>query len=86
MHVSYAECMPALQIRDIPEDVHLTLKVRAATAGQSLSEYALSILRTSTEKPTLAEFRERIRRRGPLSPDIKSGEITAMIRAERESR
>ena len=77
--------MTSLQIRDVPDDLLRILKVRAAAAGQSLSEYSLSELRKSAEKPTLAEWRERVRKRGPLG-DFKSGEPTAWIRAERDRR
>jgi plasmid stability protein len=77
--------MAALQVRDIPDDIHDTLRLRAAAAGQSLSEYALGILRSSTEKPTLAEFRERIRRRGPIGT-ATTEDVVALIRADRDGR
>ena len=77
--------MTSLQIRDVPDDVLRILKVRAAAAGQSLSEYTLSELRKSTDKPTLAEWRERTRRRGQLGT-ATTGEVVALIRADRDSR
>src|SRR5438309_995254 len=33
--------MPSVQIKDVPAEVHATLRRRAATAGQSLQEYLL---------------------------------------------
>lgn len=33
-----------IQIRDVPEDLHRTLKARAATRGMSLSDYLKGIL------------------------------------------
>ena len=36
--------MSTLQVRNVPEDVHRTLKARAAASGQSLSEYVLAEL------------------------------------------
>ena len=36
--------MPSIQIKNVPEDVHLELRRRAALAHQSLQEYLLSRL------------------------------------------
>lgn len=33
--------MPTIQIRDVPDDVHLRYRARAAAAGMSLQEYLL---------------------------------------------
>lgn len=77
--------MSTLQIRDVPEDIKQVLKVRAAQAGQSLSEYALAELRRSAERPTLAELTARIQARGgptrPLEPSAAE-----ILRAERDAR
>jgi len=75
--------MKSLQIRHVPEDVHRTLKSRAAIAGMSLSDYALAELRRSAESPTEEEVFSRIaaRRRGPLSESAADA-----VRAERDSR
>lgn len=52
--------VPAIQIRNVPDDVHAKLKARAAARGQSLSEYALAELRQSSEQLTLEELFARI--------------------------
>ena len=75
--------MAALQLRDVPDDVHRELKVRAARAGQSLSDYALAVLKTHTATPTFAEIAERIALRAGVEPSTSVGEL---IRAERDSR
>lgn len=36
--------MPTIRIRNVPEDVLRTLRVRAAASGQSLQEYVLDEL------------------------------------------
>jgi plasmid stability protein len=51
-----------VQIRDVPEDVHRTLKARAAQLGQSLSEHLRRELERIARSPTPAELRERFRR------------------------
>ena len=75
--------MAALQLRDVPEDVHRELKVRAASAGQSLSEYALAVLTAHTATPTFAQIAERIAQRSAVEPTTPVGEL---IRTERDAR
>ena len=77
----YALCMPALQIRDLPEDVHRVLKSRAALAGMSLSEYASAELRRSVERPTRQDVLERIAARRVARPRVKPA---TAVRAERD--
>lgn len=55
-----------LQIRDLPEDVHRTLKARAAATGTSLTEYVRSLLARSAARPTPEELATRIRTRGTV--------------------
>lgn len=72
-----------IQVRNVPEALHRTLKARAATAGMSLSDYLLGELREIAERPTLAEFRERLHTRRPVAavPDT-----AGLLREERASR
>lgn len=56
-----------LQIRDLPEDVHRTLKARAAASGTSLTEYVRRLLERSAARPTPDELAERVKARGVTS-------------------
>ncbi len=58
--------MGLIQIRDVPDDVHRTLKARAAAEGTSLSNYVLREVTRVARRPTPEELSERIRTRGPL--------------------
>jgi antitoxin FitA len=58
-----------IQIRNVPDELHRTLKVRAAKAGMTLSDYLLSEIERVAEKPTLAEMMERLRSREPVELD-----------------
>jgi plasmid stability protein len=58
--------MGLIQIRNVPDDVHRTLKVRAAAAGTSLSEYVLREVTRAARSPTPEELDERIRGRDPV--------------------
>lgn len=75
--------MGHIQIRNVPEDVHRTLKARAAKQGMSLSEYLLRDLVEDAGRPTLEELTERIR----SQPLVKlEGSAAEIIREEREAR
>jgi hypothetical protein len=58
-----------IQIRNVPDDLHRTLKVRAAKAGMTLSNYLLSEIEQVAEKPTMSEWLERVRSRDPVELD-----------------
>lgn len=75
--------MKLLQIRNVPDAVHRTLKSRAALAGMSLSEYALAELRRAAERPTRDEILARIAAR-PAKRLRRSP--AAAVRAERDAR
>ena len=84
LHGLYACRMSTLQIRDVPDEVKQVLKVRAAKAGQSLSEYTLAQLKEITERPTFEELWERIKQRGgPIEGLPPAADI---LRAERDAR
>jgi antitoxin FitA len=56
-----------VQIRDVPEEVHRTLKSRAAAAGVSLSEYVRTVLERTAARPTPQELARRIDARGAVT-------------------
>lgn len=58
-----------IQIRNVPDDLHRKLKVRAAKAGMTLSDYLLSEIEQVAEKPTLQELMERLAQREPVKVD-----------------
>jgi plasmid stability protein len=69
-----------IQFRNVPDALHRSLKARAAMAGMSLSDYLLAEIREIAERPTLAEFRERLHRRKPVSIEL---DTARMVREER---
>lgn len=52
-----------IQLRNVPDALHCTLKARAAIAGMSLSDYLLAEIRELAERPTLTELRARVQKR-----------------------
>lgn len=55
-----------IQIRNVPDELHRTLKIRAAQLGMTLSDYVLSELAGVVGKPTLAELSARILAKEPV--------------------
>jgi antitoxin FitA len=78
----HAAHMPKMiQIRHVPDDVHRTLKERAAKAGMSLSDYLRREITRIASRATMEEVLESIRRRGPIaSEDFDSVETIREIR------
>lgn len=72
-----------LQVRNVPDQVHRTLKARAAQAGLSLSDYVLAELKRVAERPTREELITRLARRQPVR--LKRSAAQA-LRREREGR
>jgi plasmid stability protein len=77
-------CMGHIQIRNVPEDVHRTLKSRAATRGMSLSEFLLAEVTELAEHPSLEELVARIRSRPMIRSEVSNAELIRQARAERE--
>ncbi len=69
-----------IQIRNVPDPIHRTLKARAAQAGMSLSAYLLRQIAALAEQPTLEEIFERIRRHGPALEAEDSASIIREMR------
>ena len=72
-----------IQIRNVPDHVHRTLKARAALAGMSLSEFLLGEVRQIAERPSLEEFRDRLHQREPVKLRVSAAQA---VREERDAR
>ncbi|HLI31710.1 MAG TPA: hypothetical protein VKU89_03065 [Solirubrobacteraceae bacterium] len=73
-----------VQVRDVPDEVHRTLKARAAAAGLSLSEYLRGLLARSAARPTPSELQARIQARGALQPPEPSEQVVRLLRERGE--
>ena len=72
-----------IQLRNVPDSLHRSLKARAAMAGMSLSDYLLTEIREIAERPTLAEMRGRLRTRKAVTLSLDTARL---VREEREAR
>ena len=71
-----------VQIRNVPDALHRTLKGRAAHSGRTLSDYLLAELERLASRPTRDEMLTRIHGRKRVT--LKTPAAVA-IRKERES-
>lgn len=72
-----------IQVRNVPDQLHRTLKARAALAGMSLSDFLLAEIRRVAERPSAAELRERVRRRSSVTGVVSGADA---VRRERDTR
>ena len=70
-----------IQIRNVPDSLHRELKARAALERMSLSDYLMSEIRRSAERPSLKKLRERLDKRSLVSPKVSPAEA---VRLERD--
>ena len=80
----YREAMASIQVKNVPSDVHQTLRQRAVGAGQSLQEYLLQLLCEQARNPTLEEVLDRAGDRA--GGNIGWEAAVAAVRADRDSR
>jgi len=72
-----------IQLRHVPDALHRQLKARAALEGLSLSDFLIREARKIAERPTAAEMRDRLARRGRATPRTTPSEA---VRYERDHR
>lgn len=80
----YNACMPNVQVRNVPDEVHSVLVRRARQAGQSLQQYLSDQLSQMASHPTMEEVFERIE--GRSLGRITSEDAVAALEAERARR
>ena len=72
-----------IQIRNLPDEVHRKLKLRAIRERVTLSELLAREARRLAEQPTLAEMRERLLSGPPVKLRTSPAKV---IRQERDRR
>jgi len=79
------ECMPLIQVRDVPEDVRDELARKAALAGKSLQSYLLGELTKLSEHPSMAEIVARAQARAKAAGStVTMADAVAAVRAGRD--
>lgn len=76
--------MPAITVRNVPDEVRDELAARAARSGRSLQEYLLNLFVDMASRPSLEEVVERARARAALTDTrLEVSDILAAGDAER---
>jgi antitoxin FitA len=79
--------MGAIQVKDVPEELHEALRRRAVQEGMTLADYVLDLIRRDLGLPSRREWFERLATREPV--EISREEILEALddaRAEREAQ
>ena len=71
-----------IQIRNVPDDLHRRLKIRAAERGLSLSDYLLRMAEREANTLSVEELSARIRARGRVDIPISTAEMLRELRDE----
>lgn len=69
-----------IQIRDVPEQVHSTLKARAAREGMTLSDFIKRELEHTVERPSMKEWLEHTQQIKPISSKRSAAQIVRELR------
>lgn len=70
-----------IQIRNVPDGLHRSLRARAAQAGMTLSDYLRMELEHVVERPPVNELRYRL---ASLTPVVVTESPADAVRRERE--
>ena len=71
-----------IQVRNVPESVHATLKSRAAREGMSLSDFIKRELERVAERPTMREWLWRTQEAKPISGKKTAAQVIRELRDE----
>jgi len=72
-----------IQVRGVPDEVHRTLKLRAAAAGMSLSDYIKRDLEIAAAHPALEEIDARVGERGRSG--LRTQTVLSALREQRDA-
>ena len=72
-----------VQIRDVPADVHSTLKARAAREGMSLSDLTKRELERTAQRPSMQEWLERTQQLKAISSRLSPAQLVRELRDSR---
>jgi len=80
--------MSAIQVKNVPDELHEQLRARARAEGRSMSDYVLYVLERDLALPTTREWLERLKEDEPVT-GVSSEDILAALdegRAERDAQ
>ena len=81
----YRHAMGAIQVKNVPPELHSQLRARARIEGRSLSDYVLDLLRRDLALPTMREWLGQLEQDDPVT-GVSSEQIVRSIGEGREQR
>jgi plasmid stability protein len=72
-----------IQIRDVPDQLHETLKARAAREGMTLSDFIKKELERTAARPTLREWLDRTEQSRPIPRKRTAAQLIRELRDTR---
>ncbi len=81
----YGQSMSAIQVKNVPDELHDRLRVRARLEGRNLSDYVLEVLRRDLRMPSTREWLERLEQDEPVST-VTSQDIANAVHEARTER
>jgi hypothetical protein len=72
-----------IQIRDVPDEVHGTLKARAAREGMSLSDFLKKELELTASRPSMREWLELTQQAKPIFGKESAAHVVRKLRDSR---
>jgi len=74
--------VPAIQVRDVPPDLHRRLRQRAAAERVTLSTYVLRLLERDVGRPSTREWLASLAEREP----VREADVTGAVEGSRAAR
>lgn len=74
--------MPSIQVKNVPDDVHRTMRRRAAMKGMSLQEYLLARLTADARSPSVEEVLGEVGLRS--GGEVPIAAAVAAVRSDRD--
>lgn len=81
----YPRRVSAIQVKNVPPELHERLRARARSEGRNLSDYVRDVLERDLMVPTMRDWLYGLSRDEPVS-NLSSEEIVATIHAGRDER
>jgi antitoxin FitA len=81
--------MGAIQIKNVPEELHQAIRSRAAQKGKTVSDYMLDLAKRDLSKPTVQEWVAMVRAGWgpePTHSDVDTADIIRRDWKEREDQ
>jgi hypothetical protein len=76
--------MGNLQVKDVPEDLHVELRRRAARRDMTIRDYVLELIRRDQATPSLEEWLEDVRSWPPLDGELDAAGLIREVRRDRD--